>query len=55
MLPIVICAAPAPQPAAAQMTMGSMVLPAKAAMIERLRKKAGTGGPTPGAKPPDQK
>src|SRR5579871_3114843 len=37
--------APGPQAATTAMTMNSMVLPAKAAMIERLRKKAQTGGP----------
>jgi hypothetical protein len=49
--------APAPQPAATPMTMANMVLPAKAAMIERLRKRQPPGGaaPAPPAKPPEQK
>jgi hypothetical protein len=47
--------APGPQMATAQMAMNNMILPAKAAMIERLRKKAQTGGPGANPKPPDQK
>lgn len=48
--------APGPQAAAAQMTMNNMgVLPAKAAMIERLRKKAQGAPPGAAPKPPEQK
>lgn len=46
--------APGPQPATTPMTMGNMALPAKAAMIERLRKRQPPGGPAP-VNPSDDK